>query len=138
MYIQYQNDQFFLHFSVNCSQVAMFQIMPALCPHGQREGGGQPNIGRPGQGDGGSQKFPNLCRHPLWMTPLSLLTGCPPKLTIYGSVLARLLSWQGMVNAGWLSSMQSEIFLQIQFIILHKLLKLGNYSFEILSLFFSE
>ena len=38
VYIQYQNDQFFLPFSVNCSQVAMFQIMPALCPHGQGEG----------------------------------------------------------------------------------------------------
>ena len=35
-------------------------------------GGGQPNIDRPGQGDGGSQKFPNLCRHPLWMTPHSI------------------------------------------------------------------
>ena len=23
---------------MNCSQVAMFQIMPALCPHGQGEG----------------------------------------------------------------------------------------------------
>ena len=29
----------FLPFSVNCSQVAMFQIMPALCPHEQRESG---------------------------------------------------------------------------------------------------
>ena len=29
---------FFLPFSVNCSQVAMFQIMPALSPHGQGEG----------------------------------------------------------------------------------------------------
>ena len=35
-----QNDQFFLPFCVNCSQVAMFQIMAALCPHGQGEGGG--------------------------------------------------------------------------------------------------
>ena len=43
----------FLPFSVNCSQVAMFQIMPALCPHGQREGGaGQPNVDRPGKGKG--------------------------------------------------------------------------------------
>ena len=25
----------FLPFSVNCLQVVMFQIMPALCPHGQ-------------------------------------------------------------------------------------------------------
>ena len=40
----------FLPFSVNCSQVAMFQIMPALCLHGQAEGGGQPNVNRPGQG----------------------------------------------------------------------------------------
>ena len=38
VYIQYQNDQVFLPYSVNCSQVAMFQIMPALCPHGQAEG----------------------------------------------------------------------------------------------------
>ena len=38
MYIQYQNDQFILPFSVNCSQVAMFQIIPAFCPHGQEEG----------------------------------------------------------------------------------------------------
>ena len=53
MYIHYQNDQFFLPFSVNCSQVAMFQIMPALCLHGQGDGGGQPNVGRPGQGEGG-------------------------------------------------------------------------------------
>ena len=29
----------FLPFSVNCSQVAMFQIMLALSPHGQGEGG---------------------------------------------------------------------------------------------------
>ena len=69
MYMQYQNDQFFLPFNVNCSQVAMFQIMPVLCPHGQGEGGGQPNVDRPGQGEGGSQKFANLCEHPLWMTP---------------------------------------------------------------------
>ena len=65
-----QNDQFFLPFSVNCSQVAMFQIMPALCLHRQGEGGGQPNVYRPGQGEGASQKFPNLCRHSLWMTPI--------------------------------------------------------------------
>ena len=30
--------RFFLLFSVNCSQLAMFQIMPAFCPHGQGEG----------------------------------------------------------------------------------------------------
>ena len=43
----------------------MFQIMPALCPHGQdeeEEGGGgvQPNEDKPGQGKGGSKKCPNL------------------------------------------------------------------------------
>ena len=37
---------------MNCSQVAMFQIMPALCPQGQGEGGGQPNVDRLGQGEG--------------------------------------------------------------------------------------
>ena len=61
MYIQYQNDQVFLPFSVNCSKVVMFQIMPALCLHGQGEGdvrgvGGQPNVDRPGQGEG----FPKI------------------------------------------------------------------------------
>ena len=53
MYIQYQDDQVFLPFSVNCSQVAMFQIMLALCSHREGEGeGGQPNVERPGQGEG--------------------------------------------------------------------------------------
>ena len=72
--------RFFLPFSVNCPQVAMFQIMPTLCPHGQgEEGGGQPNVDRPGWGGGGggggwgSQKFPNLCGHPLWMIPKETL-----------------------------------------------------------------
>ena len=60
MYIQYQNDQFFLPFSVICSQVAMFQIMPALRPQGQEEGGGQPNVDRPGQGEGGIPKIPKF------------------------------------------------------------------------------
>ena len=63
VYIQYQNDQFFLPFSVYCSQVVMLQIMPALCPHGQGEGvgwggggGDQPNVDRPGHGEGGGPK----------------------------------------------------------------------------------
>ena len=57
--------------SVNCSQVAIFQIMPALCPHGQGEGGWSTKCGQAWTGREGSQKFPNLCRHPLWMTPFS-------------------------------------------------------------------
>ena len=64
MYIQYRNDQFFLPFSVNCSQVALFQIVPVLYPHGQ---GGVVN--KMWTGRGGSQKFQTLCGHPLWMTP---------------------------------------------------------------------
>ena len=60
VYIQYQNDQFFLHFSVNCSQVAMFQIMPALCLHELGEWGGQRNVDRPGQGEGGVPKIPKF------------------------------------------------------------------------------
>ena len=38
-----------------------------------RTGGGesgQPNVDRPGQGEVGCQKFPNLCAHPLWMAPV--------------------------------------------------------------------
>ena len=49
MYIQYQNDQIFLPFRVNCSQVAMFQVLPALCLHRQGERGDQPNVDSPGQ-----------------------------------------------------------------------------------------
>ena len=45
-------DQVFLSFSVNCSQVAMFQIMPALCQHGYGGGSGQPNVDRSGQREG--------------------------------------------------------------------------------------
>ena len=65
--------RFFLPFSVNCSQVTMFQIMPALWPHGQGEGSGQPNVDKPAQGEEGSQKFPKLCGHPLWMTPKGII-----------------------------------------------------------------
>ena len=48
---------------------------------------------------------------------LSPLTGDPPALAFYGSGQACLLSWLGMVNSGLLSSMRSEIFLQMKFII---------------------
>ena len=65
--------RFFLPFSVNCSQVTMFQIMPALWPHGQGEGSGQPNVDKPAQREEGSQKFPKLCGHPLWMTPKGII-----------------------------------------------------------------
>ena len=41
----------------------------------------------------------------------------PPGLAFCGSGLACLPSWLGMVNAGLLSFMQLEIFLQIKFII---------------------
>ena len=66
-----QNDQLFLPFSVNCSQVAMFQIMPAFVrTDSGREGGRVVNQMWTGLGRGrGSEKFPNLCEHPLWMTP---------------------------------------------------------------------
>ena len=73
MYIQYQNDQFFLPFSVNCSQVALLQKMPALCLHGQAEGegggSGQPNLDRPGQGEGGPKNSQICADILLWMTP---------------------------------------------------------------------
>ena len=70
----------FLPFSVNCSQVTIFQIMSALCPHGQGKGGGgvSTKCEQVWTRGGGSQKFPNLCGHPLWMTPLS------PDLNVLG------------------------------------------------------
>ena len=49
----------------------MFQIMLALCPHGQGDGGWSTKCGQAWTGGGGSQKFPNLWGHPLWMTPKS-------------------------------------------------------------------
>ena len=53
----------FLPFSENSSQVAMFQIMPVLCPHGQGEGSDQPSVDRPGQGEGeGVPKIPKFVR----------------------------------------------------------------------------
>ena len=61
----------FLSFSMNCSQVVMFQIMPALCTHGQGEGGtggGQPNVDRPGQGQGGP-KNSQICADILYGWP---------------------------------------------------------------------
>ena len=41
----------------------------------------------------------------------------PPRFRFYGSGLASLPSWLGMVNAGWLGYIRSEIFLQMKFII---------------------
>ena len=62
-----------------------------------------------------SGKFLNVCKprtttYPLWQPGL-------PGLAFYGSGLACLPSWLGMVNADWLCSMRSEIFLQMKFII---------------------
>ena len=62
-----------------------------------------------------SGKFLNVCKprtttYPLWQPG-------PPGLAFYGSGLACLPSWLGMVNEGWLCSMRSEIFLQMKFII---------------------
>ena len=60
---------FFLPFSVNCSQVAMFQVMLALCLHGQGEGVWSTKCGQAWTVGGKSSKPPNLCGHPLCMTP---------------------------------------------------------------------
>ena len=37
----------------------------------------------------------------------------PPEMVFYGSGPGYLLSWLGMVNAGWLGPMRLEIFLQL-------------------------
>ena len=56
-----------------------------------------------------SGKFLNVCKprikYPLWQPG-------PPGLPFYGNGLACLPNWLGMVNAGWLCFMRSEIFLQ--------------------------
>ena len=60
-------------------------------------------------------RFLNVCKprtafHLLWWAGRSILT-------FYGCGPACLLSWLGMVDAGLLGSMRSEIFLQVKFII---------------------
>ena len=44
----------------------------------------------------------------------------PPGLVFYGSEIACLPNWLGMVNASWLSSVWSEFFLQMKFIIFQR------------------
>ena len=58
---------------------------------------------------------------------VTFLNTCKPRsgwhsaqLGFYGSGLASLPSWLGMVNTGWLSSIRSEIFLQMKFIIFQR------------------
>ena len=55
-------------------------------------------------------RMPRTTTYPLWRPG-------PPGLTFYGSGLACLPSWVGMVNPGWICSMRSEIFLQMKLII---------------------
>ena len=62
-----------------------------------------------------SGKFLNVWKsrtitYPLWLPG-------PPGLAFYESGLACLPSWLGIMNAGWLCSMRSGIFLQMKFII---------------------
>ena len=62
-----------------------------------------------------SVRFLNMCKP---KTILYLLwQASPPEFRFYGSRPAGLLSWLGIVNAGRLSSMESEIFLKMKFII---------------------
>ena len=58
-----------------------------------------------------------FCEIPKYVLSKHLWWAGPPGLAFYGSGLACLLSWLDMINAGWLSSMQSEILLQMEFII---------------------
>ena len=62
----------FLPFSVNCSQVAIFQIMSVLCPHGQGEwrgGGCSTKCGQTSTG-GGDPENSKIC--------VDILYGWPP------------------------------------------------------------
>ena len=60
-------------------------------------------------------KFLNVCM-PRTTTYLLWQPG-PAGLTFYESGVACLPSWVGVVNAGWLCYMRSEIFWQMKFII---------------------
>ena len=101
-----------------------------------------------------SARFLNMCKPR--RTFYLLLRASPPGLAFYGSGLACLLNWLGMINAGWLGSMQSQIFEAVppnrllfyldrplhvisslfshiclfQNVILHKMLKLGFWNFK--------
>ena len=55
-----------------------------------------------------SERFLNMCKP---------TTGWPTSIDILWSGLACLPSWLGMMNTGWLGSIQSDIFLQMKFII---------------------
>ena len=59
-------------FNVQCelfTSCNLSNILSLVSPQGSGGGGGQPNVDRYGQGGREVQKFPNLCRHPLCMTP---------------------------------------------------------------------
>ena len=59
--------------------------------------------------------FLNICKP---RTTFYLLLGpCQSGLAFYGKGPAHLPSWLGMMNTGWLSSMRSEVPLQMKFII---------------------
>ena len=56
-------------FSLMCELFTSCNVSDNASLVSARTGGGEPNVDRPGQGEWGSQKFPNLCGHPLCMTP---------------------------------------------------------------------
>ena len=87
-----QNDQLFLPFSVNCSQVAN---NASLCPHGQWEGGGkggQPNVDRPGQGQG-VRKIPKFVRTSFMDDPIYCLPTWQTSWNIKMEARPSMLSW---------------------------------------------
>ena len=104
---------FFLPFTVNCSQVAMFQIMPALCPHGQGDGGGRwsTKCGQAWTGGRGVSKFPNLCGYRLCGWPLFMF----PRRTCFLIVLISFASTlnipKQVIRWCWLSQKKRVIFL---------------------------
>ena len=53
---------------------------------------------------------PNTTSYLLWQVS-------PPGLAFYGSGPAHVLSWLGVISAGWFGSMLSEMFLQMKLII---------------------
>ena len=63
---------FLRFFTLQCELFTSCNVSNNASLVSARTGGGgeQPNLDRPGQGEGGSQKFPNLCGNPFWMTLL--------------------------------------------------------------------
>ena len=72
MFLKLFSNRMISFFTLQCELFTSCNVSNNASLVSARTGGGgeQPNLDRPGQGEGGSQKFPNLCGNPFWMTLL--------------------------------------------------------------------